>query len=70
MTTLTSLTYIGDFEEVDDYIRNQLTKPGRFSDDPCTVDKFDAIAALRNELFIFVGKVSSRAGQIWMKTWH
>ena len=53
----TSLTYIGDFEEVEDYIRSQLIKPGTFSDDPCLVDKFDAIAALRGELFIFVGKV-------------
>ena len=48
---------MGDFEDVDEFIRNQLIKPGKFSDDPCQVDNFDAIASLRNEVFIFIGEV-------------
>ena len=59
------MTYVGDFEEVEDYLLRQqmvLEKPhpkrGNFSEDnPCTVSNFDAIASLRNELFVFIGKV-------------
>ena len=52
---MTTLTYVGDVQDVEDHIR-KLTKNGNFSD-LCKIDRFDAIASLRNELFIFVDEV-------------
>ena len=65
---------MGDFEEVEDYLLRQqmvLEKPhpkrSNFSDDnPCTVSNFDAIASLRNELFVFIGKVPKAYVQMFL----
>lgn len=62
------VTYVGDYETVDDYLRRQAestdkipvsTAPTTTVPDICE-GSFDAISVFRNELFVFKGEVSFR----------
>ena len=55
-TTTTVRTYSGDVEDVDEHIRRRKAEAGAGEEADICRERFDSLAVIRGELFVFLGR--------------